>query len=61
MAFNVLEDPGSGPELGSSPYLNRELSALDYASRVLAVAEDPTRPLLERARFCAIFATALDE
>jgi polyphosphate kinase len=42
-------------------YINRELSALAYYSRILAVAEDATRPLLERARFCAIFATSIDE
>ena len=52
------EDPEAAvPDLGSLRYVNRELSALDYASRVLAVAEDGTRPVLERARFCAIFAS----
>lgn len=42
-------------------YLNRELSWLDFNARVLAVAEDPSRPLLERTRFLAIFASNLDE
>jgi polyphosphate kinase len=41
--------------------LNRELSFLDYDARVLAVAEDEELPLLERVRFCSIFATMLDE
>jgi polyphosphate kinase len=42
-------------------YLNRELSAVDYFDRILALAEDPAQPLLERAKFLAIFATLLDE
>ncbi len=42
-------------------YLNRELSWLDFNERVLALAEDATTPLLERAKFLAIFAGNLDE
>jgi polyphosphate kinase len=42
-------------------FLNRELSWLDFNARVLALAEDPRRPLLERAKFLAIFAQNLDE
>jgi polyphosphate kinase len=42
-------------------YLNRELSWLDFNGRVLALAEDPAIPLLERAKFLAIFSTNLDE
>jgi polyphosphate kinase len=42
-------------------FLNRELSWLDFNARVLALAEDPETPLLERAKFLAIFATNLDE
>ncbi|WP_338090413.1 RNA degradosome polyphosphate kinase [Planosporangium thailandense] len=42
-------------------YLNRELSWLDFNARVLALAEDPRTPLLERAKFLAIFAGNLDE
>jgi polyphosphate kinase len=42
-------------------YLNRELSWLDFNSRVLAMAGDPQTPLLERVKFCAIFAGNLDE
>ena len=34
---------------------------LDFQSRVLALAEDPTVPLLERAKFLAIFSSNLDE
>lgn len=42
-------------------YLNRELSWIDFNERVLALAEGPLLPLLERVRFLAIFATNLDE
>src|SRR4029453_89659 len=42
-------------------FLNRELSWLDFNARVLALAEDPKMPLLERAKFLAIFAQNLDE
>ena len=42
-------------------YLNRELSWLDFNQRVLELAEDRDVPLLERAKFLAIFSTNLDE
>ncbi len=42
-------------------YLNRELSWLDFNARVLALAEDPNTPLLERVKFLAIFSQNLDE
>jgi polyphosphate kinase len=42
-------------------YLNRELSWLDFNARVLALAADKSLPLLERAKFLAIFASNLDE
>ncbi|MEJ7801733.1 MAG: polyphosphate kinase, partial [Ilumatobacter sp.] len=41
--------------------LNRELSWLDFNTRVLELAAEPDIPLLERAKFCAIFSTNLDE
>jgi polyphosphate kinase len=43
------------------PYLDREHSWLQFNSRVLELAEDKEVPLLERVRFCAIFADNLDE
>nr|WP_238992915.1 RNA degradosome polyphosphate kinase [Jiangella aurantiaca] len=42
-------------------YLDRELSWLAFNTRVLELAEDPDVPLLERARFLAIFSSNLDE
>ena len=42
-------------------YINRELSWLDFDARVLALAKDPERPLLERVRFLSIFVANLDE
>ena len=54
--------PWHGPLDGDEPrYLNRELSWLQFNERVLAVAEDPTLPLLERIKFVAIFTSNLDE
>ncbi len=46
---------------GEHRYINREFSTLDYYSRVLALAEDAEQPLLERAKFLAIFNELLDE
>lgn len=45
----------------SQHFLNRELSTLDFNGRVLALAENPTLPLLERVKFLAIFAQTMDE
>ncbi|HEY0952035.1 RNA degradosome polyphosphate kinase, partial [Nocardioides sp.] len=42
-------------------FLDRELSWLRFNQRVLELAEDPALPLLERARFLAIFTSNLDE
>ena len=48
-------------DVDDGPYLNRELSWLNFNARVLALAEDPGTPLLERVKFLAIFSQNLDE
>jgi polyphosphate kinase len=47
--------------VGERRYINRELSTLDFNGRVLALAENPELPLLERIKFLAIFGSAMDE
>jgi polyphosphate kinase len=41
--------------------INREVSWLDFNARVLALADDPRVPLLERVKFVAIHSSNLDE
>ena len=41
--------------------INRELSWLNFARRVLALAEDPNLPLLERVKFAGIMGMLYDE
>ncbi|HEX7426203.1 MAG TPA: RNA degradosome polyphosphate kinase, partial [Mycobacterium sp.] len=53
--------PAVDNALPDDRYLNRELSWLDFNARVLALAADTSLPLLERAKFLAIFASNLDE
>ncbi|HWM03556.1 MAG TPA: RNA degradosome polyphosphate kinase [Actinophytocola sp.] len=57
----AVTPPVSETDLPDDRYLNRELSWLDFNARVLALAEDESQPLLERAKFLAIFASNLDE
>ena len=44
-----------------SIFINRELSWLDFDSRVLALAKEKSVPLAERVKFAAIFASNMDE
>lgn len=65
-AGNQQQDPKASTAASfdcSSPgfYLNRELTWLEYARRVLHIAEESRTPLLERLRFIAITSTILDE
>jgi polyphosphate kinase len=48
--------PGS-----SFPYIQRELSSVEFNRRVLFEARDERNPLLERVKFLAIFASNMDE
>ncbi|TKV62239.1 RNA degradosome polyphosphate kinase [Nakamurella flava] len=56
----AVEEIESEP-LPADRFSNRELSWLDFNARVLALAEDAGQPLLERAKFLAIFSSNLDE
>ncbi|GAE71870.1 polyphosphate kinase [Cutibacterium acnes JCM 18916] len=54
--------PSSPDELPEGRYSDRELSWLAFNERVLDLARDTERiPLLERAKFLAIFSSNLDE
>jgi len=43
------------------PFINRDLSLLEFYRRVLEEAQDARQPLLERLKFIAIFSSLLDE
>ncbi|MET0964244.1 MAG: polyphosphate kinase 1 [Noviherbaspirillum sp.] len=51
----------AGDYLPPDLYLNRELSQLAFNRRVLAQAEDPRVPLLERLRYLCIVSSNMDE
>ena len=60
-ALIEMPAPVAPPPAEAVPYLNRELSLLAFQERVLSLAEDPSQPPLERARFLAIVAGNVDE
>ncbi|WP_042413094.1 RNA degradosome polyphosphate kinase [Streptacidiphilus anmyonensis] len=57
----TLPDGFDAETLPENRFLDRERSWLAFNERVLELAEDPETPLLERAKFLAIFASNLDE
>jgi len=63
MMKNSCKKTASGEINLSDPtwYLNRELTWLEFNSRVLHEAEDERTPLLERLKFIAIVSSNLDE
>lgn len=47
--------------LGTSRFVNREISWVRFSERIIELSEDESVPLLERLKFLAIFSTGLDE
>jgi polyphosphate kinase len=67
---SALMEPSSRPvppsqdqiaAFGYQRFTNRELSRLDFGSRLLDLSDDDAVPLLERVKFMAIFSELLDE
>jgi len=58
-------EPGGSSAAQRTPrerrFLNRELSRIDFNDRILALAEDRSLPVLERAKFLAIVSQNIDE
>ena len=60
-AQTAAPEQAAQTESRPAPIDNRELSWLDFNERVLELAEDDRTPLLERAKFLAIYESNLDE
>ena len=58
---SALRSSSQTRALPQDRFFNRELSRLDFDSRVLTMAEDRARPLAERIRFLAILSDSLDD
>ncbi len=58
---STLRSATHNRDLPKDRFFNRELSRLDFDSRVLSMAEDGARPLEERLRFLAIVSDSLDD
>jgi len=57
----VIKAPGRPRKKEPELFINRELSWLEFDSRVLEEAMDPSTPLLDRLKFAIIVSTNLDE
>jgi len=60
-AVTAEDDPAPTTPLPEDRFLDRELSWLAFNQRVLELSEDEDLPVLDRAKFLAIFASNLDE
>lgn len=58
---DVESAPHDVSDQGDSRFTNRELSWLEFGSRLLDLAEEESLPVLERVKFLAIFSEGLDE
>jgi polyphosphate kinase len=58
---DALEQPATESQSGWPQLFNRELSWIEFNSRVLEEGLDRTLPILERLKFLSIFSTNLDE
>ena len=56
-----MADANASPLVDPELYINRELSLVAFNYRVLAQALNEHTPLLEQAKFSAIFSNNLDE
>ncbi|HEX3101698.1 MAG TPA: polyphosphate kinase 1, partial [Pyrinomonadaceae bacterium] len=60
---NVDIAPVAAPAFAqtAAPFINRDLSLIEFFRRVLEEAQDQSQPILERVKFLAILASNLDE
>src|SRR6185503_3243382 len=58
---DALEQPATESQSGWPQLFNRELSWIEFNSRVLEEGLDRSLPILERLKFLSIFSTNLDE
>jgi polyphosphate kinase len=61
LATKQRATPAARPFNDPALFVNRELSLLEFQRRVLEEAQDPSNPLLERAKFLSILGSNLDE
>ena len=65
VTLEILDERDSAPPAEKAAlaavWIDRDLGWIDFNRRVLAEAADPRTPLLERAKFLAIFTSNLDE